>query len=436
MRPARPGWRWPSLACGLLLPVLLGCTNVRMLYPRELVQTAYTQEHLREELGDFASHFQLVVGSTADTIAERATSREIKRTALLWRLRVVPLVQEAAFEPNPQEAYISTLTLIVLIRRYVTEGEAGTLFGDQQHLVIRASDDLEKELIQIGVRFMGAAEMERVRAEIEEFARRRPVPGREFAIQSVGKALAEVEQTNVFGRVAAIPLSPFRALGGVGDSPTAIREFTVTARDFVRVIERLPEQVRWQLELLLYDVEDRETVTESVAVMQSLARSAQDVSEAASRLPADLQSVLVDSGETLGQLERLLREARELAGPLSASARSLELASESWATVLDGGEAPEAPPSEPFDIRDWESAAREIGAAAGRLSELAVELRQLSTVSAELPQIGSAVGLADDAARGWIDRAAWRLLQLLGAFFVLLLAYRWIASRLTRGRDG
>ena len=64
------------------------------------------------------------------------------------------------------------------------------------------------------------------------------------------------------------------------------------------------------------------------------------------------------------------------------------------------------------------------------LQLLAVELRGLGSSGESLPQVAAAVDLANDAAVGWVDQAAWRAFQLLVAFFLMLLVYRLISSRL------
>ena len=81
-----------------------------------------------------------------------------------------------------------------------------------------------------------------------------------FGVQRARRALDDVEQTGVFRRVVDVPLSPFRALAGAGDTPGAVREFNLIAREFVRTAELLPERLRWQIELLLYDVEERQVI--------------------------------------------------------------------------------------------------------------------------------------------------------------------------------
>ena len=89
----------------------------------------------------------------------------------------------------------------------------------------------------------------------------------------------------------------------------------------------------------------------------------------------------------------------------------------------------------PFDIREYESAARSIGEAATELNGLAVELAALIEspgLATTLGGISATVAGAESGGRGVVDHAAWRGLQLLLLSFVLLLIYRLVAWRLGR----
>jgi hypothetical protein len=134
-----------------------------------------------------------------------------------------------------------------------------------------------------------------------------------------------------------------------------------------------------------------------------------------------------------------LRQAQEVAGPLAAAAEQLRLASASWERVLARDGDAEQPPGRPFDIREWEATAVEVQRAAASLQTLAVELRTLSEskgIASTLGGVGTTVSASVDharaSARELVDAAAWRALQLLVVFFVLLAGYRLWSARLGR----
>jgi hypothetical protein len=262
------------------------------------------------------------------------------------------------------------------------------------------------------------------------------VRGSENAIQSLRGILASVEESSVFQSVVSVPLSPFRALEGVGDSAAGIREFNGIARSFARSVERLPEQMRWQVELLMFEIEDRDTVRSVLAALQSLASSADRLSGSAESLPSDVRALLQDSSQTLAQLQQLVASGSALAEPLRDASQHVEQASASWQAILgprDGAEA--RPRGRPFDVREWESAVREVGATAQELESLLREVRTTADArpgSAALVPFNAALDRADGLTRAWIDLLAWRLAELMLAGVALALVYRLIVARLPR----
>src|SRR5262245_47909144 len=114
--------------CALLIS---GCTAFRVPWlPGR--SDRLTQEELRDELGDFANHFRLLVTQAADEIQSSARNPSVRRRALLWKVQIVPLVEEAALEPNPQEAFVSVLTLVVSMRQYLVAGDGRMSLGEHQ----------------------------------------------------------------------------------------------------------------------------------------------------------------------------------------------------------------------------------------------------------------------------------------------------------------
>jgi hypothetical protein len=258
-----------------------------------------------------------------------------------------------------------------------------------------------------------------VRAEVEAIVVANPIVGRDFSLQRVVHAGSQLQSNESLLGVLTLPLAPFKALEGVDSGARAISNFNVTAEQFSLIVSQLPGQLRAEMELLLYDVEDRETVVRSVAAMEAMSASAESASRSIEALPAELQKSLADSQGALQEANRALLTAKEVLVPLTQVTDNLKLASDAWGTVL--ARDPNEPPSRPFDIEEWQSAAAQIGTSAEQLRALAVEINTLTG------------GTQLDAA---VDHAAWRAAQLVGLFFGLLLVYRLVTARLVRTHRG
>jgi hypothetical protein len=422
----------------LALLALLGCDAVRSRLPGMggLAAPGQISEYeLRQLLGDYASLFIGTIGNVADQIEERSADRNVDKRTLLWKVRMAPLMQDAGSHADARIAYARVLGVAMLQRAYLAEGDGRDLFGGDQPLALDAARQLQASALELGSSFLSEAQLERVRKEVAAEVGRRPIRGREFDVRSIQLGPTDPKDAGNLGWLVSLPLAPFSALEGVGSGAAAIHEFNETAQSFSNVVAGLPEVLRWEIELLLWDVEGRETVTQGLASLQQAAASAERVSLAAEALPENLRALLAESSESLARANETITASQELARSVSATAEQLRVASASWEKILVR-EGPRDPNARSFDVREYEAAAREIGAAAARLEALGAELRALGEAKELAPGVVQAVATADSAARGWIDAAAWRLVQVMGAGFLMLLAYRTLASRLAGSRRG
>jgi hypothetical protein len=418
MRPAHC-----LLALLLANIAMAGCGSLRLPFMGgpPFSGTSMTEEELHSEIGGFATRFGGIVGSAAEDISNATDQRSMRKRTLLWRMRMIPAAQAAAFSDPAQEGYLRALGLAIAQRLYLTEGDGRALFGAQQSIAVDAANLLEQDALQIGAQFLSPEGQQQVKAEVEALVRKNPIVGRDFSLQRVQSVSLEVASSPSLMSVLTLPLAPFKALEGVDSGARAIRDFNATANVFSRIVAQMPAQIRAESELLLYDVEDRETVIQSVAAIERMAASAQRASESIERLPADLQKTLAGSHGAIQEANQALLTARDILVPLTLVSENVKLAGDSWAALFPKKRDDE-PPGRPFDVREWQSAAAQIGTSADELRALAVEINTLTG------------GTKLEAA---VDHAAWRGAQLVALFFALLVGYRLLAWRLGRTRrDG
>jgi hypothetical protein len=419
----------PRAVLAVLLVTLSGCAVrpwVPFVGPRA---PAYSEADLRTDLGEFANRFDARVSAAADLIKESAPDRAIRKRTLTWKSRTIPIVHDTAYIEGPQDALAAMMVLMVMLEQYLAEGDGRTALGDGQPIAIEAIEELTDDLLQIAGKVASPGAVEETMADIEEFARRHPIRGGEFNVQRAREATHELEHANALTAIVGVPMAPFRALEGVSSGAAAVREFNETAEEFAHIVEALPRELRWQVELLLYDIEDRDTVTQMLAALATVAASADRTSLAIDRLPADLRTALGDSRASLAEANRALVSATALMGPLETTAQELRLASASWVEILarddDAG-----PPGHPFDVREWESAVRQLAVTTAELRGLTSQWQTLTESQALGSVIQDAATVTETRVQALVDRAAWRGGQLILGFFVLLFAYRLFSSRL------
>jgi hypothetical protein len=417
------------LLLAALVAALLGCASAPFRPPwfgRGGPERGFSQEELADELNAFATRFAGLVSTAGEEIALVSDDPAIRRRTVLWGLRLNPAVQEAAFLPNPRAGYVRILTISVMMRRYLTAGDGRNLFGASQPIAVAAAETLEADASDIGGRFLTQGELQEVQRAVAQLAERYPIQGKQFSLVRARQAVHEAGSSGALYSVVSLPLAPFRALQGVDTGAAAVRDFNQTARRFSTIVASLPEELRGEMQILLLDAEELRAVRQGVAAFELAAASADRASLAVERLPAELRAtldqqvraLLDESQGPIGQAAQAVAQANELAGPLQETATQLREASALWLEILGPSDpTPRGPDERPFDVRDWESAARTIGATGVELRDLAVELQR----AAAAMQGFSGAGL---------DRLFWRAVALLVVFFALLLAYRVLAARL------
>lgn len=411
-------------ACGSIP----GAPLVSSLADQTIYKGRITEEELREALLQFASRFESTLIATANTIAAGTTDVAIQRRTLRWKLGMTPAITEAAFQSEPEAAYVALLTLATSLDEYLRTGSGRNVFEDQQSIATDASGELLAAAIDVGNRFLDAKQLERVTREVEALVREQPIRG-EFVAEKAQSLVNASATSPIIDWVTAIPMSPFRALQGVDHGAQAIHEFNDTAKQMARVADSMPRMMRWNLQLLALDLSQQGNIEASVESFGTLAESAESLSRTAESLPTMLH-------ELLSEAERTGRGLEPLAGSLERSATAVAEAGEAWRGLVAELSKPPADPSKPsrpFDIREWQQTAAEVQSAAAELRGLldsAGALAGSDALAGSLAELADRVERIEAGSQALVDRAAWRVLQLMLAFFGLLFAYRFAAHAL------
>ncbi len=385
------------------------------------VASGATESELRDGLGAWASSFAALVMGASDRIRAESKLRDTRRYTLLWQLRFIPLSRQAAFLPDAQQAYVSSLALATAQHEYLTTGEGSALFGAQQPIAVAAAAQLESDVLGLGSAFLTERQIARLQTQVDALVAEHPIRGI-FTADTLVSGLSESTSGDMFSWVVDLPMVPFRALSGVTDTAHAVNNFNETARAFTETVNELPHQTRWELELLLYDTEELESLERALAAGEAVALAADRISLVAEQLPeelgAELAGRLEEARATIAELDAALARAEGMSGPLVHVADRVGEASAQWTALLTDMRASSDGEGRPFDVREYETAA-------GRIADASRELREL---------VSDLKGLDPAASRSLLDAAAWRAAFLIGLFFAGLIVYRVVVSRI-RGRS-
>jgi len=422
---------------------------------------------LRADLNAFAFTFRGRVVGAADAIMSSTADPRVQSNAIRWKMDVIPAIETASRLPDGRIA-LAGVWAICARQQYLLNGPFGEdNLGDQAGLARRTADELETRIHSLGKRYLPPDQAEAFAAEIEKQASQQSVilgfnPGTYVSPTTT-------DERNPIGALLSLPLAPIGAVSAIGNTPSEVRRFSDIAIDWGQIARQMPEHVRWQLELLMVEAQNQQPVKD----FKTLAEAAGSLAQTASTLPENVgREVRSAIGEAGDNLEKVLPEVNQTIARADDVARGIDSAMEkvriasvsigdqservtetaaAWdrlAVSIDGvlktwkemnpppppGQEHKGDSTSPEDITRAADAAR---AAVAEVRGLLTDL-QTNSLKARLAEVEHAslspIDYASARLDGAIDRAAWRVLMLAGAVFVLSLLYRVLAVRIGRGR--
>jgi TolA-binding protein len=403
----RSAWIITVILGVLLLCVLEGCgQKARRTIGSGLTPTTgqITKQELGEQLDKFREYFKATLRQVANELNERVPGTRTEKMTLQMRARMVQGLNAMLSNDDSIVAFVETWALCTRFRMYLEEGEGSTLFGDAHDVALDGSKHLEAEIQRIGYIFLKEDVFDATRKNVTEFARNNPMRG---AFSNVIVYATEVQkgQPNPFVSVLKIPMTPFRAMEGVDRTASAIHQFSDTAERFSETVAELPESSRWQLQLLLLDLEETEMTKSFLNSLSRLSESSARLEKTAEKLPerlreqltqfvedvdkrqANLQQTLQQAEKTSLALNNTIEKLDQTVGSLSDTAKDVAVAAQAWenaakatGSVVEGfGKVKPSPQKEgsSFDIKDYRDTAEQTSRAANDIKALLAETEDL-----------------------------------------------------------
>jgi hypothetical protein len=399
------------------------------------LQSQISKEDLREELNKFEDYTVLTIKQTVNKLDELNPDRKTLKTNLIARIRLIQAFHIMTQQDDPVTAFIESWTLSKRVQMYFEEGAGSALYNNNQPVIIEACKQIEAEIENVGKKFLTEDAFHETNKLAGNFARQNPV--RETFSNILVYATETVPgQPSPFSQVVALPMAPFKAMEGVDRTASSIYSVSGSMERFTDIVDNLPESTRWQLLLLLSDMEDVELVQKFSDNMTKLSDSSVKISNSTATLPQQLreeaailveeidkkqsnlqvtidkaQATAVAMEKTLSKTKEVIESAGKTLGDANQALLAWNVAADSTTAalqVIDGWikMPPSKNDSPKFKITDYKETAQEVTKAAAEIREL---LKSNNS--------------------GLVDHILWRIAQLTGLIFLLLVVYRLVNMR-------
>ncbi|NOQ19976.1 MAG: hypothetical protein GQ571_08405 [Desulfobacterales bacterium] len=438
----------------VILPLLMcGCgqNHIRKSSQIGVSQSAnISKEELRELLNNFEDFASAAVAQATSQLDELQPEFKIRKMSLIHRTRYKQALNTMLNRDDPIEAFIETWALSVRTTNYFKDGEGSEVFGEHQHIAVTNSEKLQTEIERIGKIFLKNNTYIETQDKINKFARTNPITGN-YSNTILFVTEVKPSEQRLFEEVINLPLAPFKAMTGVDRTASAIYGLRDSTDHITDVVEELPESARWQLLLLLMEMEETKVVKTFLESMSEFSNSSVRFADTAEKLPkqlrqelsvliqeidnkqANLQTTIEKTEKASIAIEKTLGQADKVAASFKTTAESVNEAAAAWekaAIATDSVLAEfkqlrtprkDATKITPFKISDYRDTAESVGKTVNEMKDLTAEIRTL--IESEQLSKYSSMPLTIT------NLMVWRLSQLIFLIFILALVYRIINVR-------
>lgn len=310
----------------MVIPVLLyGCDQGQFrpfrkapLPPSDQI----SKEELRHALDNYEEFFIHTVKYVSNELDELSPKARTHKNTLNLRSHSIGACRTMLEQEEPLVAFIDSWVLSVRLTEYFETGEGSDLFVPHQEIVIDATKKIQSHIESIGMDFLDEKTFITTRENVYTFARDHPIK-ENFAESVIFATKPQEGQPNIFDDAINISLVPFKAVEGVAQGVVGTHKLSDSANHFSDVVEGWPESARWQLLLLLYDMQKMDMVKSVLADMSEFSNSSSRFADSAEKLPEQLRqqlSILIEEIDTkqtglqntIGELHTLVAKVNDL----------------------------------------------------------------------------------------------------------------------------
>ncbi len=362
-----------------------------------------SKEELRDQLNGFADFFKSHLDSATDQVERQLASKSVQMASLQMRVRTWQGLNAILQQDDPIVAFLDGWTFCVRLRLFLDQGDGATIYGERRKAVVETAREIETRIEEIGRLFLSDEMFPTTQQNVHDFALSNPIRSN-YSNLVMSVTTVRKDGANPFMSIIGIPMSPFRAMEGVDRTASAVSRFTDTADRFSDIVSELPESSRWQLLMLLYEMEETELAQSLSASFARISESGQRLAITSEQLPerlrqqlsifleeldqkqGNLQTTLVQTEKTVDAIGAILEKAEKVSNSIDAAVLRIQQTAETWILAAQAtGDTlaqaalfrrPEGQPPSTFNIQDYQQTAATVTEAARELRAATVELQQ------------------------------------------------------------
>lgn len=358
----------------------------------------HSESQLRQSLGKFEEFFANSITDASDELDRLSGDARPRRSTL--KLRSITIKASGAMLRQEEviTAFIDVWVLSARLRMYFENGYGSKTFEPNQNVVIGAMKKIESRIENVGREYLDEEHFAITRKKVNDFANANPIkPDMKEVVLFATEAYQG--QASPFEEIINLPLLPFSMVNGMTEGVTGTGKMAGSIDGFADVLEAFPESARWQLLMLLYDIEKLDSVKSAVGSFSEFSEGTSRLADSADKLPEkiriqindllkqieerspDFRKTLESVSRTSGSINETLKAGDKFTGSIKDSCDKVRMAAAAWQSAAEATdtavsrmielrEPDESAGNEKFDINAYRETAIEFNALADKLPSM------------------------------------------------------------------
>ena len=353
-----------------------------------------TEKDLRQSLEDFEDFFVKTISDAADKLDTIKDSRRPNRTTLKMKSLSIRASAAMLAQDEPMAALIDVWALSARLSSYFQDGHGSKSFEPNQNVAIEAARKIEYLIENIALKYLNKENFKKTRHKVHVFANANPIkPAMKDIILFATKSYKG--KSNPFEEIITLPLMPLAMVNGVTEGVTGAGKISKSTDHIADIVEAFPESARWQLLMLLYDIEKLDSVKSTLGSISQFSKSTSRFTSLVDQLPEKLRlefselikeideksqnihKTLLLTASASDDIKEVLETGDELTMSINRTSEKIQQAATAWQGAADSSAAAiskvielDGPDHTNIDINTVRQAAVEFNLMAEKIPEI------------------------------------------------------------------
>ena len=294
-----------SIKIFVMTAILLGCAvQVRAAkdsHNAKITVPQVSAEELQLAFKEYECFFVSTIESAIDRIDSNLDDAADRKAALRFQMQVIPACRELLKQESPLRAIVDVWHLAERMVAHFEAGTSGDDFADlAEHntILLEASKKILTRTDALAKKYLPEECYTDSRAYVAALAKSNPIEGG-YSGLSFRTAKSTKHKDSALDMILDVPLALFKITDEIGEisdeideGVLAIEEFTSVTDRFTDNIKYMPESLRWQMLLLLYDIETQLNLPVLHECLESLTGSTDALASTAGALHKDIRWII------------------------------------------------------------------------------------------------------------------------------------------------